>query len=307
MTKLQRDIFLDEINSQLENDKDIYVMSADFGAASLDITRDKFKENFIHCGISEQAMFDIGTGLALEGKKVIAYAMGPFISLRAIEQIKCGPAMMNLPMTILSVGIGLGYADAGPTHYATEDYACLRAIGGTSIFTASDNKIVKQIAEKVLNKQSVNYVRLDRHPTNDLNELSNDYDFEDGFRIFGSYSDNKMAIISHGRILHNCIKSVRELSNDVFLIDLFRSKPISKKFSDILKNVKSILVVDEQTQYGNLTSAVQSELSKNQIFPRIKNLSLPDEYIFKNGGRDFLLSLHKLDEDNILNSCKELL
>ena len=25
------------------------------------------------------------------------------------------------------------YADAGPTHYATEDYACLRAMIGTSI------------------------------------------------------------------------------------------------------------------------------------------------------------------------------
>ena len=39
MIKLQRDIFLDEINSQLEKDKSIYVMSADFGAASLDITK----------------------------------------------------------------------------------------------------------------------------------------------------------------------------------------------------------------------------------------------------------------------------
>ena len=116
--RLQRDIFLDEINSQLENDKNIYVMSADFGAASLDITREKFKENFIHCGISEQAMFDIGTGLALEGKKVVA--CGTIYFIGTIEQIKCGPAMMKLPMTILSVGIGLGYADAGPTHYATE-------------------------------------------------------------------------------------------------------------------------------------------------------------------------------------------
>ncbi len=148
--KLQRDIFLDEVNKKLENDKDIYVMSADFGAASLDITRDRFKENFIHCGISEQAMFDIGTGLALEKKKVITYAMGPFISLRALEQIKCGPAMMNLPMTILSVGIGLGYADAGPTHYATEDFACLRAIGGTSIYTASDNIIAKKLHKMLL-------------------------------------------------------------------------------------------------------------------------------------------------------------
>ena len=218
MIKLQRDIFLDEINSQLEKDKDIYVMSADFGAASLDETREKFKENFIHCGISEQAMFDIGTGLALEGKKVIAYAMGPFISLRAIEQIKCGPAMMNLPMTILSVGIGLGYADAGPTHYATEDYACLRAIGGTSIFTASDNNIAKEIAENVLNNKSLNYVRLDRHPTEELKEKINSYNFSDGFRVIGNFSEDKLAIVSHGRILHNCLKSLNELDDKVFLI-----------------------------------------------------------------------------------------
>ena len=155
---LQRDVFLEEINFQLNKDKDIYVMSADFGAAALDNIREEFKDNFIHCGISEQAMFDIATGLALEGKKVITYAMGPFISLRAIEQIKCGPAMMKLPMTILSVGIGLGYADAGPTHYATEDYACLRAIGGTSIYTVSDNTIAKKVAERITNDKSVNYI-----------------------------------------------------------------------------------------------------------------------------------------------------
>lgn len=303
--KLQRDIFLDEINRQLETDKDIYVMSADFGAASLDITREKFKDNFIHCGISEQAMFDIGTGLALEGKKVVTYAMGPFISLRAIEQIKCGPAMMNLPMTILSVGIGLGYADAGPTHYATEDYACLRAIGGTSIFTASDNEISKKIAEQSVKNKTVSYVRLDRHPTKDVELVNQDYNFDDGFRIIGEYSENKKVIVSHGRILHNCFKTIKELGDEYYLIDLFRSKPISVEFINKIRNTKKVIVVDEQTQYGNLTSAVQAELSKNNLFPNVKNLSLPDEYVFTNGGRDFLLKMYKLDEDSILDFCKK--
>ena len=32
--KLQRDVFLDEVNKKLEKDKNIYVMSADFGAES---------------------------------------------------------------------------------------------------------------------------------------------------------------------------------------------------------------------------------------------------------------------------------
>jgi len=305
--KLQRDVFLDVINNKLEKDKDIFVMSADFGAASLDITRDKFKENFIHCGISEQAMFDIGTGLALENKKVIAYAMGPFISLRALEQIKCGPAMMSLPMTILSVGIGLGYADAGPTHYATEDFACLRAIGGTTIFTASDNNISKKIAENVVDNKDLNYVRLDRHPTENIDFEHNEFRFEDGFRIFGKYSEEKNAIISHGRILSNCLKSAKELEKEYYLVDLFRSKPISKKLIDLLKKTKKIIVVDEQTQYGNLSSAIQSELSNNDLFPVVKNISLPDEYVFQNGGRDFLLRKYNLDEDSILSFCKDLL
>lgn len=305
--KLQRDVFLDEINKQLEIDKDIYVMSADFGAAALDYTREKFKDNFIHCGISEQAMFDIATGLALEEKKVLTYAMGPFISLRALEQIKCGPAMMSLPMTILSVGIGLGYADAGPTHYATEDYACLRAVGGTTIYTASDNDIAIEIAKNTFKDKSLNYVRLDRHPTDEVNFKPNQYDFNDGFRIFGDCSENKFAIISHGRILKNCLKSLKQLENNFFLVDLFRSKPISKNLINLLKNVKKIIVVDEQTQYGNLTTAVQSELSNNNLFPQVKNLSLPDEYIFQNGGRDFLLQKYNLDEDSILNFCKKIL
>ena len=37
--KLQRDVFIDEINKKLEKDKNIYVMSADFGVPSLDYTR----------------------------------------------------------------------------------------------------------------------------------------------------------------------------------------------------------------------------------------------------------------------------
>ena len=70
---LQRDTFIKEITKSLEKDKNIYFLSADFGAAALDELREKYPENFLHCGISEQAMMDVATGLALEGKKVFVY------------------------------------------------------------------------------------------------------------------------------------------------------------------------------------------------------------------------------------------
>lgn len=302
---LQRDLFISEITKRLKKDKNIFFLSADFGAAALDELREKFPENFIHCGISEQAMLDIASGLALEKNKVFVYAMAPFLSLRAIEQAKCGAGLMNLPICMISVGIGLGYADAGPTHYATEDYACLRAIGGTTIYTASDNTISKKIAENVIDNDSLNYVRLDRHTTEDINFEQNEFDFKDGFRIFGKYSENKNVVISHGKILHNCLKTIKELNNNFYLVDLFRSKPISKKLIELLNKTKKIIVVDEQTQYGNLSSAVQSELSKYDLFPKLKNISLPDEYVFENGGRDFLHKKYNLDEISILNFSKK--
>ena len=69
---------------------------------------------------------------------------------------------MNLPICMISVGIGLGYADAGPTHYSNEDFSCLRSIVGSSIYTPSDNNTTKFIAKEMLTKPKFSYVRLDR-------------------------------------------------------------------------------------------------------------------------------------------------
>ena len=145
---LQRDAFIEEVTKKMEKDNSIFFLSADFGAAALDDLRKRFQNNFLHCGISEQAMLDIATGLALDKKKVFVYAMAPFISLRSIEQTKCGAGLMNLPICLISVGIGLGYADSGPTHYSTEDFACFRAIVGSSIYTPADITSTKLIAKE---------------------------------------------------------------------------------------------------------------------------------------------------------------
>ena len=159
---LQRDAFIEEITKKLEQDKSIFFLSADFGAAALDILRERFTKNFLHCVISEQAMLDIASGLALDGNKVFVYAMAPFLSLRAMEQAKCGAGLMNLPICLISVGVGIGYADAGPTHYSNEDFACCRAIVGSSIYTPAYVNTTKLIAGEMLESPKFSYVRLDR-------------------------------------------------------------------------------------------------------------------------------------------------
>ena len=253
---LQRDAFIEEITKKLDQTKNIYFLSADFGAAALDDLRERFPNYFLHCGISEQAMLDLAAGLALEGNQVFVYAMAPFLSLRAIEQTKCGAGLMNLPICLISVGIGLGYADSGPTHYSTEDYACFRAIAGTSIYTPSDVATTKLVAQEILENPKFTYIRLDRDILPKISPEITYSDFNKGFKVFGKINNNKIALISHGRMLHKCLQIYNNELSKFVCVDILRSKPFPKDLPKKISSCKGIVVVDEQSPSGNLSSCV---------------------------------------------------
>ena len=303
---LQRDAFIEEITNKLHKDKSIYFLSADFGAAALDELREKFPNNFLHCGISEQAMLDIAAGLALDGNKVFVYAMAPFLSLRSIEQTKCGAGLMNLPICLVSVGIGLGYADAGPTHYSTEDFACFRAIVGSSIYTSSDVTAARLIAKEILEKPKFSYIRLDRDALPNISPEITKADLDRGYKTFGNINNDKIALVSHGRMLHKCLEIYNKKSDKLVCVDLLRSKPFPKDLPKQFSSCKGIVVVDEQRPSGNLSSCVFEAFSEQNYFPKIISKSLPERYFFENGGREYLLNKFGLSNDDIIKACEKI-
>jgi transketolase len=300
---LQRDAFIGEITLSLEKNKDIFFLSADFGAEALDELRQRFPDNFIHCGISEQAMIDVATGLALKGKQVFVYAMAPFLSLRALEQVKCGPGIMGLPIVLISVGIGLGYADSGPTHYSTEDLACMRAIGGSSVYTASDTAVARSLSRHVIEHPHFAYVRLDRH---ELADLSDQDDVAKGFRLLGNanQANKRLALVSHGKLTHICNEVARRFPDRFVCMDIIRDKPFPTEAAKYLShNSYGVLVVDEQTPAGSLGSVVFEAMSSINTFLPIRQHCLPDGYVFQNGGRNFLLAQFGLDDEGVLRAA----
>ena len=298
----QRDVFINKVAEHISRNPNTYFLSADFGAPALDKLRKSFPSNFIHCGISEQAMIDMATGMALEGKKIFAYAMAPFISLRAIEQAKCGPGLMNLPICLMSVGVGLGYADAGPTHYANEDYACTRAIVGSTIYTAADAQTAEMVAFELIKHPQFSYVRLDREPLPNIMGDITRKDVKEGYRITGECRYSSIALISHGRMVHTCMEMQLKEPSKYFVVDLFRSKPFPTNLHKCIP-CKGVVVVDEQTPSGNLASAVFEGFSKNGYYPKIVSRCLPERYIFENGGREYLLNQNGLSEKSIADAA----
>ena len=303
---LQRDAFIEEITKKISNDKNIYFLSADFGAAALDDLRKRYPENFLHCGISEQAMLDIAAGLALDGNKIFVYAMAPFLSLRSIEQTKCGAGLMNLPICLLSVGIGLGYADAGPTHYSTEDFACFRAIVGSTIYTPADVASTVLIAKDILENPKFAYIRLDREVLPDILPKITSNDYKRGYKVFGEINNKKIALISHGKMLHKCLEFHKKEPSKFFCVDIFRSKPFPKDLPKNILSCRGIIVVDEQSPSGNLASCIFEGFSNQNYFPIIISKSLPEIYVFENGGREYLLNKYGLSDADIIEGTKQI-
>ena len=62
-----RDAFFNELYKQVKSGKNIYVITADLGAPSLDDFRRDFPDRYISSGIAEQNLIQIATGMTWGG------------------------------------------------------------------------------------------------------------------------------------------------------------------------------------------------------------------------------------------------
>ena len=309
LSKLMRDAFIDEIYKSALIDKDIIFISADFGAAALDDFRENLPDQFIHAGISEQNMVDVGVGLALTGKKVFLYAMAPFITTRCYEQTKAVISSMKLPITLIAVGVGLGYDHATLTHFTTEDIAVMRALNGIRILTPVDSDSASFIAKKCIDNPKFTYVRLERNPQPLLygNKLSNYFD--DGY--VSLHSGKEVVIVSSGYMTHNALE-VRQLmlkeGIDVGVIDIFRIKPLNcSSLPRLLSDYKAILTLEEQMLDGGFGSAIIEMLADEEVCIPVKRVGINDNFKVVNGNRKHLNKLYSIDVDSVVLAIKKLI
>jgi len=308
-SRLMRDAFIDEIYKSAINDQDIIFISADFGAAALDDFRENLPDQFIHAGISEQNMVDVAVGLALTGKKVFLYAMAPFITTRCYEQTKAVISSMRLPITLIAVGVGLGYDHATLTHFTTEDIAIMRALNGIRLLTPVDSDSAAYIAKECINNPKFTYVRLERNPQPDLygNELESHFD--EGYVCLNQGND--IAIISSGCMTHKAIE-VRNilLKNeiDIGVIDVFRIKPLNQSsLPNLLSGYKAILTLEEQMLDGGFGGAILELLADEGICIPVKRVGIKDNFEVVNGNREYLNKLYSIDVESTVGAVNELI
>lgn len=296
-----RDAFLDELYQIAKEDHRIILISADFGAPSLDKFRKDLSDQFVNVGIAEQNMVDIAAGLALAGKIVFCYAIAPFITMRCYEQIRVDLCCMNLPVTLIGVGAGYGYDDSGPTHHTLEDMAVMRALPNMTILNASDSVMAGAFADIAYKSPGPKYVRLDR--TKHCFDWG-DHDFRTG--IAEIIHGNDLKIIATGYMVSQALAVHSELQRTKVhpgIYDLYRIKPLNKELLwQVIDKAKAIITLEENFIHGGIGSIVAESMADTRKQVPLKRLGIPDMYSFKYGGRKKLHEDCSLDVDSIAES-----
>ncbi|HAM39142.1 MAG TPA: 1-deoxy-D-xylulose-5-phosphate synthase [Elusimicrobia bacterium] len=304
----QRDAFWDKILEKARADKNVIVISADMGAPSLDVIRKELPSQFINVGIAEQNAIIIGAGLALTGKKVFVYAIAPFITIRCLEQIRVECGIMNIPMTIVGVGVGFGYEDSGPTHHLLEDIAMMRCLPNMTIHTMTDSNMSSSFGEIAYESNSPNYIRVYRQTLPDIYDKN--HDFRKGLSVLKKSKD--YYIVSCGSMTHTAIEVSEKLAKNkinIGVIDAYTIPINQKLFLDTIKGVKKIITMEENFLPGGLGSTICEILSDNEISIPVKRLGLPLEkaYCYEYGGRDIIRAFYGLDNNNMERKIKEFI
>jgi transketolase len=300
VTLSMRDAFLDELYNIAREDLRVVLISNDFGAPSLDKFREDCASQFIHIGIAEQNMVNVATGLALAGKIVYMYSIGPFLPLRCYEQLRVHLAFKRYHITGVVVGAGYSYDLSGPTHHALEDIAVVNALPGMTILSSSDSVMGAAFARMTYQNPGPKYVRFDREIFPSIYHGQKDA-FYDGLTTLKKGGD--LTIIATGIMVHQAFKVADELAKhsiEAGIVDLYRIKPLNEEL--LLRAIPQssrVITMEENFLSGGIGSIISALITDRGENIRLRRFGVPDEYFSQGGGREQLHRLCGLDVASI--------
>ncbi len=301
--------YLDTVCNFIRNGEEMVLVSSDYAAPVLDDFRKTHSERYVSVGIAEQNLIQIACGLSLSGQRAVAYGMAPFPCIRAVDQIRNAVAMMNLPISIVSAGVGFAIPEFGATHYCIEDISIMRTIPNIKIINLTDEVMAEKAAKLSLTTEYPLYIRIDKYSDGVIYN-SREIDFERGFSV--TNDGNDIAIIASGYYTNRMIslsKLLSEVGINAKVIDLYSLPFKSEALISEVSGIQNILTVEEHVREGGIGSAILEAFSDYNIFKRVKRMGIDfdGKYTSEFGSREYFMKKYHLDDDAVISTIKEML
>ncbi len=259
----------------------LWVLTPDIGATLVEF-RDKFPERFLDVGLAEQVCVGIAAGLAYDGNIPVVSGMLPFLSMRALEQVRSDVCYPNLPVKIIGTHGGL-VGNGGSTHYAVEDLALMCALTNMTVTSIGDPVMVGEILRQSMSMEGPIYIRLAVGKSDKVLYEPGEHEIRIGKGIIAREGTDA-TIFTHGTVVAQALDAAEELEKDgrsVRVVDMFTLKPIDEELIArcAAETGGRFVVLEDHLAYGGLASRVADVVADRGIrLTAFERLGIPQVY-----------------------------
>lgn len=310
--RAMRDAFLERTWRAMADDKKIFFLSADFGSPVLDKIRADHPDRFINVGVAEQSLINVTAGLALEGFKVFAYAIAPFITMRCYEQTRISLALLSelrsMNVTLIGVGAGYSYVLSGPTHQCYEDLTLMRALPNFRVLSPSDHVTADAMFDACHTRQGLKYLRFDAQILPTIYAPGGP-DIARGFHVHRQ--GGPVCLVATGYMLHTARKAAEALATngvEVGVIDMFDLSGFdAQALAKALAPYRGVLSLEEGFRgRGGLDAMMSEFLASAGLDKKLLGLGVTPGYRFELGARDVLHEAVGIGLESVIRGALEL-
>ncbi|MFG2967960.1 transketolase family protein [Streptomyces sp. NPDC048288] len=251
-----------------EDDRVVVVCNDSVGSSNLAGFRAEFPDRLINVGIAEQNMVGVGAGLANAGLVPFVSAAGPFLTGRALEQIKADCAYSGHKVVLCGQSPGMAYGELGPTHHSVEDLSWLRAVADLAVVVPTDRAQTRAAVRWAYAHDGPSYLRIPRVKVPDV--IPADAPFSQG-RALTLREGNDVTFVAVGTLVPRAL-----IAADRLAAEGISARVLNTPFVDPLDETAilraaaetgAVLTAEEATVSGGLGAAVASLTGQHAPVP----------------------------------------
>ncbi|HTW28553.1 MAG TPA: transketolase C-terminal domain-containing protein [Acetobacteraceae bacterium] len=300
-----RQAFADELMRLAEADPRVVAVCNDsVGSSNLGAFQRAFPDRLINVGIAEQDMVGVAAGLALGGFVPFVSAASPFLTARALEQIKADIAYSRHHVVLCGQSPGMSYGELGPTHHSIEDLALMRAISGLDIIVPAGPRQTRAAMRWALGAGRPVFMRVARFKVPETTPA--EAEFAPGHAV-QLRDGSDVAILACGALVSRALAAADVLAERgvaARVLDMAWVRPLDE--AAVLAAAREcgrIVTAEEALDRGGLGGAVAELVVRHHPVP-MRILGVPE--FAPTGSAAFLLEHFGLSAEAIVRAALEL-
>lgn len=257
----------------------VVVLDADVSSSTLTkFFADRHPARFFNMGVTEASMVNVGVGLALGGKIPFVNTFAALLTLRACEQIRTCVAYAHTNVKLVGGYAGLSDYKDGPTHFATNDIALMRAMPNMVVLAPADNREAAKMVQVIAEYPGPVYMRISRAVVPDVFDDSLTVEIGKGITL---RDGGDVTIVGCGSMVGRCLRAADRLAQegiDARVLSMASIKPLDTELVVLAAQETGALVTaEDHTILGGLGSAVVEALAEHHPAP-VEFVGLKDTF-----------------------------